>query len=101
MRVNLLRRVLVMLCLVLAFFLSYAQERTITGIITDENGSPLTNATVTVKGTRVSATTGATGAFTISVPANATTLTVSYVGMTAQDVSIEGQSSVRVSLQAA
>jgi TonB-dependent starch-binding outer membrane protein SusC len=95
------RRVLMTLLCVLCLFASQAQDRVISGTVTDESGSPLTNATVTVKGTNTSVTTDATGAFRLSVPAAAKTLTVSYVGMNAQDVSVEGKSAVSVSLKPA
>jgi outer membrane receptor for Fe3+-dicitrate len=80
---------------------SQAQDRVVSGTITDESGAPLTNATITVKGTSTSVTTDATGAFRVTVPSAAKTLTVSYVGMNAQDVSVEGRSAVSVSLKAA
>ena len=49
MKTNLNR--ILTLFLVMVASLSYAQERTISGTITDENGLPLPSATIVVKGT--------------------------------------------------
>jgi TonB-dependent starch-binding outer membrane protein SusC len=78
------------------FFTStlFAQNRTVSGFVTDLNGAPLVNATVTVKGGRTVVTTDANGAFKISVPDGTKTLVISYVGATAKEISIEGQSNV-------
>jgi TonB-linked SusC/RagA family outer membrane protein len=97
-KIRLVQGLCMLLC-VLLFSFSYAQEKVITGVITDENGAVLPNATVTVKGSRVSVNTDAEGRFRLSVPSGAKTVTVSYVGMDAQDVSITGKSSVTVSLR--
>lgn len=99
MRRMIARLLAVSLC-VLSLSLSFAQEKVITGTVTDENGNPLPQATVSVRGGTASTTTDATGNFRLSVPANATALTVSFVGMQAQDVSIRGVSTVSVRLLA-
>ncbi len=78
---------------------SASAQNAISGKVTDsKNGSAVSNVTVTVKGTRVSAQTGADGSFNINAPANATTLVFSSVGYATQEVSINGRSSVSVSL---
>lgn len=76
-----------------------AQNRTITGRVTDEAGNAVQGASVIVRGTRIGTTTTSEGDFTLNVPANAKTLQVSSVNMTAQDVAITG-SSVNVTLRA-
>ena len=48
------------------------------------------SATVTVKGTRTSTSTGNDGSFRLAVPSNATTLVISSVGYTSTEVSISG-----------
>jgi TonB-dependent starch-binding outer membrane protein SusC len=77
---------------------AFSQTKSITGKVTDDKGAPVQGATVTVKGTKVGASTAADGSFTINVPASTTTLSISSVGFSAQDVSITGQSSVTVAL---
>lgn len=78
-----------------------AQDKVITGIITDQNNQPLPGATITVKDTRISVTSSATGTFKITIPANAKTLVVSFVGMKSQEISVDGKTSVAVSLNIA
>jgi len=67
-----------------------AQTRTVKGTVVDAtNDEPLIGASVTAAGNNtMGVTTDADGDFTIVVPANATHLTVSYVGYKAQTVAI-------------
>ncbi|HZH01570.1 MAG TPA: TonB-dependent receptor plug domain-containing protein, partial [Flavisolibacter sp.] len=77
----------------------YAQDRSITGRVTDESGSPVLGASVLVKGTRVGTTTNNNGVFTINVPANARALTISGVGFAEQDVTIGNQTNLTIGLK--
>ncbi len=67
-----------------------AQEKTVTGTVTDESGSPLSGATVKVKGTNIASSTDENGKFSISVSGNATLLEVTYIGFQTQEVAIVG-----------
>ena len=78
-----------------------AQTRTITGKVTDEKGSPLANASVIVKGTNLGTSTSADGSFSLSVPANATSLVASYVGLGDKEISLTGDNSYTINLSAA
>ena len=79
-----------------------AQNRTITGKVTDIAGLPIAGASVQVRGTNVGTVTGADGTFSISVPANANTLVVTGAQLTRQEVGIgASQTSVNVTMQAA
>jgi TonB-dependent starch-binding outer membrane protein SusC len=85
---------------VLSLF-SQAQNKTVSGKVTDaKDGSPLAGASVVVKGSKTGSQTGADGSFKISIPASATTLVVSSVGFGSQNVEIQGKTSVDVSLAA-
>jgi hypothetical protein len=53
--------------LVLAFQL-YAQDRVISGRVSDATGNPLANASVLVKGSSIGTTTKADGSFSLTVP---------------------------------
>jgi iron complex outermembrane receptor protein len=78
-----------------------AQNKTISGKVTDaKDGSPLVGASVVVKGTTVGTQAGADGTFKLSVPSSATTLVVSSVGYGSQEVSIGNKTSVDVKLSA-
>jgi TonB-dependent starch-binding outer membrane protein SusC len=74
--------------------------RTITGTVTNDKGEPLSGVSVQVKGSTNATTTAANGSFTIDVEDNAKTLVFSFVAMTTMEVSIEGKSSLQVTLQA-
>ena len=67
-----------------------AQTSTITGkVYSEADGEPVIGASVLVEGTALGVSTDIEGNFAIdNVPASATTLRVSYVGMTTQDVHI-------------
>lgn len=75
-------------------------DRTITGTITDaNNGKALEGATVSVKGTPASATTNASGSYSISVPDNGATLIVSFVGYATQEIQTTAASQLDIALQ--
>ncbi|MEQ1796445.1 MAG: SusC/RagA family TonB-linked outer membrane protein [Lacibacter sp.] len=96
---KLARGVLMMLSLFLLANVALAQNKTVTGKVTDSKGDPVPSATVTAKGTKNSTTTAADGSFRISVPTGASTLVISSVGFGSQEVSISGKDDVSVSLE--
>ena len=82
------------------FSTSYAQDMTVSGIITAEDGSePLIGATVQVKGTTTGTTTDIDGNYSISVPTDAI-LVVSYTGFATQEIAVDGRSSINIALGA-
>ena len=87
---KLARGILTMLSLFVLVAVASAQTKTVSGKVTDTKGDPVPSATVTVKGTRTSTSTGNDGAFQLAVPTNATTLVISSVGYTSTEVSITG-----------
>lgn len=88
-----------MIMLLLLAQISFAQNKVITGKVTDsKDGSAVAGATVSAKGTRNATQTTADGAFSISVPTGTTILVISSVGFGTQDASIEGKTSIEVSL---
>src|SRR5215204_4162427 len=77
---------------------AFAQNRTITGKITDPNGQPIVGATVTARGSNVATQTNSEGIFSITVPANVQRVTVSSVGFASQELSIAGKNEINLSL---
>lgn len=74
-------------------------QRTITGNVTGEGkNDPLIGAAVLVKGTTIGTVADVDGKFSLSVPQDAATLEISFVGYTAKEVSIVGVNNVTVSL---
>ena len=59
--------------------LSVAQNRQVSGTVSDAEGNPVVGATVLVDGTHVGTTTGMDGSYTLSAPADGT-LKVTFVG---------------------
>ncbi|NIG52533.1 SusC/RagA family TonB-linked outer membrane protein [Chitinophaga sp. Cy-1792] len=91
-------RLLITLLLVLVQGLVFAQNRSITGKITDGQGAPIPGASIAIKGTKSGTSSSPDGTFSLSnVPANAT-LIVSFVGYKTQEVSIGGKSSLAIAL---
>lgn len=72
---------------VLVVQISFAQDtRTVSGIISDESGSPLSGVNVLIKGATTETHTDVEGKFTIDAPADAV-LVFSLAGMVSQEVS--------------
>lgn len=84
--------------LCLLTYVVHAQSKTISGTVSDDKGVTLPGATVAVKSTKVSTKTDANGHFTLTLPAGAKTLTVSFVGMKTQEVSVGSGDTYNVSL---
>ncbi|MEO8763830.1 MAG: TonB-dependent receptor plug domain-containing protein, partial [Ginsengibacter sp.] len=94
------------LCILSGFLLLcnliFAQQRTVSGKVTDaSSGQPVVGSTISVKGSKTATQTSTDGSFSLSVPNNATRLTISSVGFETQDVAINGQSNIAVTLTTA
>lgn len=95
-----MRKILVCFIAVLMSLTVWAQ-RTVSGVVTDDKGNPIANASVQVKGTNTGTVTDETGRYTITLPANSRTLVFSSVGVGAQEVTIGNLSSVNATLRTA
>ena len=85
--------------LLIAF--SFAQNRIVTGKVTDaRDGSPLVGVSVNVKGSKVGTTTDGSGLFRLSVPPDAV-LVFSNVGFTDEQVTVGASDMVTVTLKVA
>nr|WP_313795284.1 TonB-dependent receptor [uncultured Allomuricauda sp.] len=80
--------------------LIYAQDNiTVSGVVNDDQGSPLPGASVIVKGTTNGIQTDFDGNYNLGdVPSNGI-LVFSYIGFTAQEIPVNGQNSINVVLQ--
>ncbi|RNL51826.1 SusC/RagA family TonB-linked outer membrane protein [Pedobacter jejuensis] len=74
---------------------------TVKGKVTDEKGIGMPGVSVQIKGTNIGAVTDNNGLYTISVPDNMTTstLTYSYLGYVSQEISIGGRTTINVQLK--
>ncbi len=78
----------------------YAQDKTITGKVTDaKDGTALAGASIVVKGSKVGTVATSTGEFTLKIPTSVTTLTVSFIGYITQEVPV-GTGVLKVALVA-
>lgn len=75
-----------------------AQNRTVTGRVTDEKGSVVINASVVVKGSNMGTTTASDGSFSISIPSKAGALIITSVGLGEIEVSLGNASNYNVVL---
>jgi TonB-linked SusC/RagA family outer membrane protein len=82
--------------LLLTFSLSAMAQVQVHGVVLDELGDPAIGATIQIKGTTQGTVADINGVFMISAPAGST-LVISYVGYTAQEVATTAN--VRVQLQ--
>ncbi len=74
------------------------QQKKISGKVSDAQGEPIPGASIVVKGTTVGTIADMDGNFSLSIPANAKTLTVSFVGMLAKEIPIGNSASFRITL---
>lgn len=77
---------------------AYAQNRTVSGNVTDTSGEPVTGASIREKGSNNGTITDLDGRFTLTIRSE-TTLTVSYIGFKTQEVSAIPGKSLNIVLQ--
>jgi iron complex outermembrane receptor protein len=94
-----IKKTLVVLLFAIIGISASAQDRTVTGKVTDaKDGAPLVAASVTVKGTNKGTTTAADGTFSINVASNQTTLVVTFLNYATKELQIAGKNSINVAL---
>ena len=74
-------------------------ERTISGVVKDEEDMPLIGASVTIKGSNVGTVTDLDGNFSLDVSDDTETLVISYIGYTTQEINIQDISTVEIILK--
>jgi TonB-dependent starch-binding outer membrane protein SusC len=78
-----------------------AQSRTVTGKVTDEKGSPLSGATVSLLGGKGSTVTNGDGRFGITTDTKTTGLEISYVGYATTSITLDTRSDYSIQLSSA
>ncbi|WP_300602140.1 TonB-dependent receptor [Niabella sp.] len=74
--------------------------QTVTGAVTDERGTALAGASISIKGTSNATVAGEGGTYRITVPGNGT-LVVSSVGYASQEIPVQDRSEINVVLKSA
>jgi iron complex outermembrane receptor protein len=94
-----LRILFILLALIITQF-SYAQQKTITGLVSDQlSGEPLPGVTVVVDGTTIGTITDLDGKYAIVVN-NSQVLVFSYIGYTKQTIMVSGQTEINIKMGA-
>ncbi|ALJ05420.1 hypothetical protein APS56_09945 [Pseudalgibacter alginicilyticus] len=86
------------LFLILMAFSGFAQNKNISGNVTDETNMPLPGVSILVKGTTTGTMSDFDGNFSLQVKPGAT-LVFSYIGMETQEVLVGTQTNINVSLK--
>lgn len=77
----------------------YGQSRNVTGVVSESPAnSPLVGVSIVVKGTTTGALTQEDGTYKISVPSDDAVLIFSFIGFETQEIPVNGQSKIDVSL---
>ncbi|MEO7767951.1 MAG: SusC/RagA family TonB-linked outer membrane protein [Ferruginibacter sp.] len=87
----------VFILLMLSAVLALAQNRLITGTITDQKDAPIEGASVKIKGTKSGTTADPSGNFKISAPEGAI-LVVSGIGITTQEIPVGNQARLNINV---
>jgi len=94
------KRILQTLLLVLfAFFTlsSYAQN-TVSGVVKSDKGELMPGVSITIKGTSIGTLTDPNGHYTINVPNVKSVLAISFVGMSPQEIEVNGRSVIDITM---
>ena len=95
-----MKKTVLLLLLFLISFWGMAQEQTVTGRVTDEAQEPIVGLTVVVKGTTNGTVTNINGEYSLKVGSPDVTLVFSFVGLTTQEIPLEGKATVNVVMAA-
>lgn len=87
----------IVFCVMFSFAAAYAQTIRVTGVVSDPDG-PTMGASILQKGTTNGTVTDLDGNYSIQVPKDAVLL-VSYVGMTTQEVAVNGRQFINITLE--
>lgn len=91
------KSIMLFVCVFIVIVQSWAQQKMITGTVTDENAQPLTGVTVIIKGTTLGTTTDADGKYNINAD-QSQTLVFSFIGTITQEVNVGNRSVIDIKL---
>ncbi|WP_346856618.1 TonB-dependent receptor [uncultured Draconibacterium sp.] len=74
-------------------------QQMVSGVITDKDGELIPGVTVRVKGTTIGTVTDIDGKYSVAVDGADATLVFSFVGMLTQEISVNGQTQINVTMQ--
>ncbi|MBN2806369.1 MAG: TonB-dependent receptor [Prolixibacteraceae bacterium] len=95
-----MKKGLLLLLLMVLWGITYAQQYTVTGKVTAaEDGSTLPGVSISVKGTTTGTITDIDGDYTLRLNNDNATLVFAFVGMRTQEIPLNGQSVINVTLE--
>ncbi len=77
---------------------AWAQEKTVSGKVSDASNTPLANVSVQVKGSTTGTVSDAAGLFSIAVPGSSSVLVFTYTGMQTQEVRVNDRTNINVQM---
>src|SRR5699024_5612738 len=92
------KRLVYMICLLFTIGLN-AQQHTLSGVVYDPEGIPLPGVSILVKGTDQGTQTDFEGQYEIDVANPDAVLVFSYIGFQSQEISLNGQTSLNLTLK--
>src|SRR5690242_11848018 len=78
--------------------IAMGQERTVSGTVTDDQGSGMPGVNVLIKGTNIGTATAADGTFRLNVPNDQAVLVVSFIGYATKEMPVGSQSNITIAL---
>jgi TonB-linked SusC/RagA family outer membrane protein len=95
-----MKKILLMSCCLLIGFGLYAQQRTVSGKVTDgTDGSPLPGVSILIKGTNTGSSTDSDGNFSVNA-SSGDILVFSFIGFEQQETTVGERTTIEVSLKA-
>lgn len=95
-----IKNYLLTICFLLIQFYTHGQQDVdLSGTVSDTNGTPLPGASVVIKGTTTGTQTDFDGNFTLTDVQTNSTLVISYIGFVTQEITLNGQTTLDVTLQ--
>ncbi|MEP6645454.1 MAG: SusC/RagA family TonB-linked outer membrane protein [Saprospiraceae bacterium] len=92
-----MRKLLLFFSLVL-MTLELSAQRSVSGMVTDDKGSPLIGANIQVKGTSVGTVSDFNGNYSLTVPNGSDKVVVSYTGYSTQEITVGSSSTMNITM---
>ena len=91
------RWLLILTFMLMSFHAGAQNKVTVSGVVSDEKGTPMVGVTVLVKNTNIGRITGMKGEYRLEIPANSV-LVFSYMGYTTEERLVSTQTQINVTL---
>ena len=93
-----MKKCILLLLIILCISVNGFAQKTISGVVSDGSGEPIIGATVVVKNTTRGAVTNLNGEYSLVIPENADTLVFSFIGKLTEEINVENQTKINITL---